>query len=111
MLRGAASCTPRELKERMDAKSPFVLLDVRTHNELDVARLTDCIHIPLHELESRLAELEPCRDQEIVVMCHHGVRSAQAQHFLLSRGFPRVTNLSGGIDLYAVHVDSSLPRY
>ena len=107
----AAICSPLELKERRNANADFILLDVRTADEAEVACLADCVHIPLHELESRVDELRPWQNREIVVMCHHGGRSARAQQFLLGRGFARVTNLAGGIDLYAVQVDPSLPRY
>ncbi len=111
MTENAASCTPQELVERNNGASNFVLLDVRTEEELDIACIPDCLHIPLHELQSRVDELAPHKDREIVVMCHHGGRSAQAQQFLLARGFDQVTNLTGGIDMYAVQVDSSIPRY
>lgn len=100
-----------ELRGKRAAGDAFLLLDVRTAEELDIVRLDPCMHIPLHELEGALDRLEPWRDREIIVMCHHGTRSGMAQEYLCGRGFLRVRNLVGGIDAYAARVDSALPRY
>ncbi|MCC6487596.1 MAG: hypothetical protein IT364_08845 [Candidatus Hydrogenedentes bacterium] len=104
-------CTPQELQEKRKSGADFLLLDVRTPAELQTASLSDCMNIPLDKLPGRVGELEAWRDKEIVVMCHHGGRSAQAQGFLLRQGFSRVLNLTGGINAYSVHVDPSIPRY
>jgi len=50
-------------------------------------------------------------DREIVVICHHGIRSRQVGLFLKARGFSRVINLRGGIDAWARSTDTSLPTY
>ena len=105
------NCSVQELKEKLDRKEDFVLLDVRTDEELDIVKIEGCKHIALHELEASLGELDPFRDKEIVCMCHHGGRSAMAQHFLLSHGFKNVKNLPGGIHAYALQIDPSLATY
>lgn len=105
------NCTVQELKEKQDRNEDFVLLDVRTEEELEIVKLPGCVHIPLHELEERIAELKDAREKEVVCMCHHGGRSAMAQHYLLSKGFKDVKNLPGGIHAYALQVDPSLPTY
>jgi rhodanese-related sulfurtransferase len=61
------------------------------------------------EIPSRAAELDP--GQETVVVCHHGIRSAQVAMYLARLGFTRVANLSGGIDLWSVTVDPAVGRY
>lgn len=104
-------CTVQELKAKRDRGDKFVLLDVRTTEELAIASLPGALHIPLHALESALNQLEPHRDAEIIVMCHHGGRSAMAQGFLQSQGFPNVLNLSGGIHAYSLQVDRTIPTY
>ena len=104
-------CSPQELQQKRNGAADFLLLDVRTPAELQTASLTKCMNIPLDKLQGRVGELEAWRDKEIVVMCHHGGRSAQAQGFLLRQGFSRVLNMSGGINAYSVHVDPSIPRY
>jgi rhodanese-related sulfurtransferase len=60
------------------------------------------------DIPSRLTELDP--DRETVVVCHHGVRSAQVAMYLASMGFEHVLNLSGGIDAWS-DADPTTPRY
>ncbi|MDX9975769.1 MAG: rhodanese-like domain-containing protein [FCB group bacterium] len=106
-----ARCTPSELAELLERGEDFCLLDVRTEQELEIARVDGCAHIPLNELPARLDEIEPWRHKLIVTLCHHGMRSQTAQEYLISNGFSRVSNLSGGIDAYAAEVDPTLNRY
>lgn len=101
--------TPAELKSRLDAHEPVVLLDVREPEELVLASLPDVIHIPMGDIPARFQELDP--EQEIVVLCHHGMRSASVVQFLAQRDFPRVLNLAGGIDAWSLEVDPRVPRY
>jgi adenylyltransferase/sulfurtransferase len=51
------------------------------------------------------------RKAEIIAICHHGMRSADATNFLLQQGFASVKNLVGGIDAWSVQVDGTVPRY
>ena len=48
---------------------------------------------------------------EIVVMCHHGIRSAQVSMWLLRQGWQNVFNLQGGINAYALEVDPLVGQY
>ena len=98
-----------ELKQQIDSRRPLVLLDVREAEELLLARLPGALHIPMGEVPGRLHELDP--DAEIVVVCHHGIRSASVAQFLAQRDFARVVNLAGGIDAWSAVVDPSVPRY
>ena len=102
--------TPLELQEKLDQGSPVVLLDVREPWEADVARLEPSRLIPMGELEMRVEE-ELDREEEIIVYCHHGLRSMEAAQFLWNLGFFRVKNLTGGIDRWADQVDPDMPRY
>ncbi len=101
--------TPRELAQRLDAGDAPALLDVRTAEEWAICRLAGARLIPLAELEERLLDLDP--QQEIVVYCHLGGRSARAVRFLRAQGFGRALDLAGGIDAWAVAVDTAMPRY
>ncbi|HEU4685488.1 MAG TPA: rhodanese-like domain-containing protein [Nitrospira sp.] len=101
--------SPRELKSRLDNGEQLVLLDVREQWEYDLAKLQGSILIPLATLPQSLSKLR--RDSEIVAICHHGMRSADATNFLLQQGFPNVKNLVGGIDAWSVQVDGGVPRY
>lgn len=94
-----ASITAAELRGRLDAGSTPVLLDVREISELtgELGHLPGITHIPLGHLGARLAELEPARDRDIVVICRSGVRAAAATRLLNEAGFPNVRVLEGGM--------------
>jgi adenylyltransferase/sulfurtransferase len=101
--------SPKELKTRLDKGEKLVLLDVREQWEYDLAKLTGSILVPLGTLPQSVAKLN--RDAEIIAICHHGMRSADATNFLLQQGFTNVKNLVGGIDAWSVQVDGAVPRY
>lgn len=102
--------TPDELKTRLaDGPAPL-LLDVRQDWETRLCRLPNAVHIPIEEVELRVEELNA--EEEIVVYCHQGVRSAAvAQYLREQHGFKNVRNLAGGLDLWARTVDPSMRRY
>jgi adenylyltransferase/sulfurtransferase len=106
---GGAEMTPRELRELRERGEDHVLLDVREAGELALSRLGGETHIPLGQLPQRFGELDPAR--RTVVLCHHGMRSAQAVSWLRARGFGKLHNLAGGIDAYSHEVDPAVPRY
>ena len=98
-----------ELKSRLEAGHPPVLLDVRQDWETKLCRLENSIHIPIEEIALRTEELSP--ESEIVVYCHQGVRSAAVAEYLRSLGFSNAKNLAGGLDSWARSVDPSMRRY
>jgi adenylyltransferase/sulfurtransferase len=101
--------TPQDLKMRLDRNDRPVLVDVRDDWETKLCRLENALHIPMEELEFRAEELN--QQDEIVVYCHHGVRSAAVADYLRRLGFSRVRNLAGGLDAWAATVDRSMRRY
>jgi len=105
----AHELSPAELKQRLAEREPLVLLDVRQDWETRLCRLENAVHIPIEEIELRNGELNP--DDEIVVYCHQGVRSAAVAEYLRSLGFASVRNLAGGLDAWARAVDPSMRRY
>ncbi len=100
---------PLALKARLDCGEQFFILDVREPYEIELAPFPGANHIPMADIPARIDELDP--ERETVVVCHHGVRSAQVAMYLARMGFARVLNLSGGIDLWSETADSSTPRY
>jgi len=100
--------TPQDLKARLDRHEALVLLDVREDWETALCRLANATHIPIEEIEFRTAELDQADD--IVVYCHHGVRSAAVANFLRQQGFKAV-NLQGGVDQWARAIDPTMKRY
>ncbi len=89
------------------------LIDVRETQEVDIVALPNFQHLPLSEFAEWSDTLKTQFDphQETVVLCHHGLRSAQMCQWLMHQGFTNVKNLAGGIDAYARRVDPNLPRY
>ena len=99
----------QDLKARLAAGKPPVLLDVRQDWETKLCRLDNSVHIPIEEIELRTEELDP--QSEIVVYCHQGVRSAAVAEYLRGLGFADVKNLAGGLDFWARTVDPTMRRY
>lgn len=100
---------PLELKTRLDRGDDIFLLDVREGWEFSTASLPGSHLIPLGELVERIQEFQA--EEEIVVICHHGIRSYQGAQWLRELGFGKVHNLVGGIDGYSQVADPSIPRY
>ena len=101
--------TPQDLKARLAGNDRPLLLDVRQDWETRLCRLENAVHIPIEEIEVRADELNA--DDEIVVYCHQGVRSAAVADYLRQRGFTNVKNLRGGLDHWAQTVDRTMRRY
>jgi len=101
--------TARELKEKLDRKEKFVLLDVREPYEYDICRIPGSRLIPLGQLPSRMSELDSA--DEIVLQCKSGGRSARALKMLQEAGFGKLWNVEGGIAAWADEVDPSVPKY
>lgn len=89
------------------------LIDVREPWEVETASIPGFENLPLSESTSWVSTIHDRLDAtvETIVMCHHGMRSAQMCQWLCGQGFANVKNVAGGIDAYAVMVDPSIPRY
>ena len=98
-----------ELKQKMDAREPFELIDVRETFEYEIARIDGARLIPLGEIAERADELP--RNRPIVIHCHSGRRSAEAVRLLQQRGFGNIYNLEGGIDGWSDQIDPGVPKY
>lgn len=94
-----------------------VVLDVREPNELATVSLQgdpgpkgfDLLAIPMNSVPARLTELDAGRP--IACLCHHGARSQRVAAFLDGQGFAQVVNIAGGINAWALELDTSLVRY
>ena len=75
-----------------------VLLDVREPDEWQAGHAPQADHIPLGQLEHRLAELP--RDRQIITVCRSGRRSVLAAQQLAARGYQAI-NLTGGMTAWA----------
>lgn len=99
-----ANALPNEISVQdaysMRQQGTFIL-DVRTPAEWNEGHVPGAMLIPLDELESRLAELP--QDEDIVVICRSGNRSATARDILLDAGFSAVTSVAGGFNDWAAN--------
>lgn len=105
--------SPTELAQRIRQGERVRLIDVREHEEHQLASITEAQLLPLSRFADQWGEWAQrlSTDEEIVVMCHHGIRSAQVCQFLAKQGFTKMVNLAGGIDRWSCEVDRQVPRY
>lgn len=101
--------TVHELARLRDANDPHVMFDVREPSELAICRLEGARHVPMHEIPHHLDAMPG--DRPIVVMCHHGIRSARVVEYLRRAGFANAVNLEGGIDAWARQIDPKMAVY
>lgn len=101
--------TVAELKQRLDAGAKPVIVDVREPWELRIAALDGALAIPMNQIPVQLAAIP--KDCDVVLMCHHGVRSRYIGQFLAQQGFERLFNLQGGIDAWAREIDPAMAKY
>ena len=102
---------PQEIARALSSDPPPLLIDCREPSEVATASIDGTLNIPMGEISARLPDLEAHADRDIVVMCHHGVRSLQVVAFLREAGFEEPRSLAGGIDRWSVEIDASIPRY
>jgi sulfur-carrier protein adenylyltransferase/sulfurtransferase len=98
-----------DLKKRLDRGDVLTIVDVREPNEYQINKIPGSILIPLGDIPRRYVELDP--NEEYVMQCKVGARSAKAADFLRSKGFKKVQNLTGGILSWIDQVDPSQPKY
>jgi rhodanese-related sulfurtransferase len=114
---GAPEISVQEVSAKLKAGEDFVWLDVREPAEWQVASIEDprVAMVSLSELSARQLDAVPEEAQdkatEIIVFCHHGLRSAQVTTWLRQQGWSHVTNMTGGIAAWAAEVDPSVGSY
>ena len=100
--------SPEETATLMKQGS-VTLIDVRTPQEYDIARIEGCRLVD-DALAKEIVDTWP-KDMPIITVCHHGVRSLGAATYLRQQGFNQARSMSGGIDLWSLTVDRSIPQY
>ncbi|MBW4649508.1 MAG: rhodanese-related sulfurtransferase [Kastovskya adunca ATA6-11-RM4] len=109
-----AEISVNELARRLtESPEKLQLIDVREPQEVAIACLENFHNLPLSQF-AEWSEQVPVNfdpDAETLVLCHHGVRSAQMCQWLISQGFSNVKNITGGIDAYSWQVDPTVPQY
>ncbi len=103
-----------ELAQRLSTgELQLQLIDVREPQEVAIAYIQGFVNLPLSEFTQWANEIQTNFNPlaETLVICHHGIRSAQMCEWLTNQGFANVKNIAGGIDAYSILVDASIPRY
>jgi adenylyltransferase/sulfurtransferase len=108
-VNNSTEITAVELKQRLERGDKLKILDVREPNEYQINRIPGATLIPLGDIARRYAELDP--DEDLIVHCKMGARSARAVDFLRSVGFRKALNLRGGILDWIDKVDPTQPKY
>ncbi len=101
----------QEVNQQLIANTQLLLLDCRRPEEHSFCAIPGSKLIPMHEIAERKPELEPFRDQPIIVYCHHGVRSLRVVRWLRDQGFATAQSMANGIDRWSLEVDPTVPRY
>ena len=97
------SITVQDLNQSINNNEQFTLLDVREDRELIIASIDGAIHIPMMAIPIN-------KNEPVYILCHSGVRSAQACLFLEQKGF-NASNILGGIQAWSTEIDPSVPIY
>src|SRR5262245_20904024 len=100
--------TPAETAQLLK-EGKIKLIDVRTPEEYAIASVEGSILVN-QSLAQEILETWP-KDTAIVTICHRGMRSLDAAAYLRGHGFTNTQSMSGGIDAWSLHIDSSVPRY
>lgn len=102
--------TPKELQAHLNNGQPApYLLDVREPWEFDTCHIANSVLVPMREIQQAADDLD--KNQEIVVICHHGIRSRHVAYYLEQIGFHNVINLEGGVERWANDIDPTMKRY
>ncbi len=101
-----------DVKKKLDAGEAVVLLDCREPFEHAICHLPGAELIPMNTIPQRLADVERLTDRgELVVYCHHGMRSLNVANWLRQQGVENVRSMTGGIDAWSLQIDRLVPRY
>ena len=104
-----ATATPGEIDRRLKRGDDLLLIDVREPEEVAIASIKGALVRPMSQAERWIDTLP--REGELVIFCHHGIRSMHVAMALVERGHNNVTNMAGGIDQWSTEVDRGVPRY
>jgi rhodanese-related sulfurtransferase len=102
--------TPAEVGDLLKGGTPLRLIDVREPVEHAICHIEGATLIPMQSIPQRLNELDDPATRT-VVFCHHGMRSLSVADWLRWQGVENCQSMAGGIDLWSVQVDPSVPRY
>jgi rhodanese-related sulfurtransferase len=104
--------TPLAVKARLSDGKKATLIDVREPEECALARVEGAELIPMGSVPAEFQKLERLSDSgDLLILCHHGVRSLQVTMWLRARGIENCYSVEGGIDRWSREVDATVPQY
>ena len=104
--------SPTDAKTRLSISNKTILVDVREPEECALAHLGTAEYIPMGGIPAALPRLQELADgADLLVLCHHGVRSLQVVAWLRERGLENCYSVAGGIDRWSRETDPRIPRY
>ena len=106
----AIEIDPTEVKRRLDAGEKIRLVDVREPFEHQQAHIPGAELIPMRSVSQSLESLRAGTAQ-LVLFCHHGMRSLQVAEWLRRQGFEDAVSMAGGINRWSLEIDPTVPRY
>jgi len=98
-----------ELKNKLDNDINLTIIDIRESSELAICKIKGTIHIPMMNIPNKIDDFN--KNEELIIQCRSGVRSARVCEFLTQAGFTNVKNLKGGILDWIRLIDPSQPTY
>ena len=101
--------TPREVKSMLERGEKFLFVDVREKWEFETSWIDGAVLVPMREIPSNLAKFEEA--DNIILFCHHGIRSLDAAAWLRSQDIAGAKSMAGGIDRWSAEIDPKIPRY
>ncbi len=103
---------PHEAQTRLVNTKEAILIDVREPEEFATARIEGAMLIPIQSVPVELQRLERLADEhDLLILCHHGVRSLQVVNWLRNQGLENCFSVTGGIDRWSREIDPRVPRY
>jgi rhodanese-related sulfurtransferase len=101
--------TPEQLRALLEQGRAPRMIDVRDPEEYALGHLPGAELHPADQIADWSRTLDP--DQEILLYCHHGIRSLHAAMHLSAIGFKKASHLRGGLDAYSLLADPGIRRY
>lgn len=105
----AIEITPAEVKEKLSRGEQFAFIDVREPWEYEATHIEGSTLVPLRTIPANLPKLTGA--SEVILFCHHGMRSLDAANWLRAQGVEGARSMSGGIERWSVEIDPKVPRY
>ena len=103
--------TPQQVYSLQNSGEPVILIDVREPQEWQISRIEGASLIPMGSIPANVQQLERAADEaQVVIYCHHGVRSLQVVHWLRQQDIVSYS-MAGGIDRWSTEIDAAVPRY